>query len=77
MPKLGDKFNSYTYQSWGEYDPDGPRIEKGLLHERKITLNEAYLAIPKEAAIKFDIYMSNKVGANTDYNAYDHNGNFV
>jgi hypothetical protein len=40
-------------------------------------LKEAYLAISIDDAKRFDIYMSNVRGANTDYDAYDHNGEFI
>jgi len=71
MPKTGDRFDSYTYQNWGEYSP------KRDSESRTEMLSEAYLAIPQKYAKKYDIYMSNKKGANTDYDAYDQNGNYI
>jgi len=71
MPKAGDKFYSYTYQNWGEYHP------KRISQSRTAIPHEVYLAIPKPDAVSCNIYMSNVRGANTDYDAYDHNGEFI
>ena len=71
MPKKGDVFLSYTYQRWGEYNP------KRISQSRTPIPHEVYLAIPKPDAVNYNIYMSNVGGANTDYDAYDHNGDFI
>ncbi len=69
MPKAGDKFFTNTYQRWGEY-PKRESFSRDVMH------GEAYIVIPKHYAEVFDIYMSNS-GMNTDYDAYDVQGNFV
>lgn len=71
MPKAGDRFRTNTYQKWGEYSP------KRFSYSRSTELNEAYIVIPKFYAELFSIYMSNKIGANTDYDAYDDEGQFI
>lgn len=61
MPEIG---NSYivtlkeTYIMWGEYRHTDSR-------ERII--NEMYLPIPADKAREFNIYNSNRTGANTEY----------
>jgi hypothetical protein len=69
MPNAGDKFRTNTYQKWGEY----PKRES---YSRDVMHGEAYIVIPKHYAEMFDIYMSN-AGMNTDYDAYDSQGNFI
>lgn len=71
MPNTGDRFITNTYQYWGTYDP------KRLSTSRVTELDEAYIVIPKYVAEQFSIYMSNKIGANTSYEAYDDQGNFI
>lgn len=71
MPKAGDKFSTNTYQNWGEYNPK--RFSPSRSHEP----NESYIVIPKFFAEIFSIYMSNKKGANTCYEAYDDKDEFI
>ena len=69
MPKQGDSFRTNTYQKWGEY----PKRES---YSRDVMLGEAYIVIPKQYAELFNIYMSN-AGVNTEYEAYDCQGDFI
>jgi hypothetical protein len=71
MPKKGDKFQTNTYQNWGEYNP------KRISHSRHPEQDEAYITIPKQFAKQFDIRMSNDPDANTDYKAHDSKGNLI
>ena len=71
MPKAGDKFQTNTYQHWGEYNPK--RSSPSRLPEQ----DETYIVIPKQFAQQFDIRMSNDPDANTDYTAYDDQGDLI
>lgn len=73
MPKKGDKFTSHSYQRWGEPEPVGKRSSES----RNTVLKESYLHIPQSAAKKYGIFNSNKAGAQTNYDAYDKDGNKI
>jgi len=62
MPKKDDEYIvalGKTHLGWGTHR---------YTATRDVIYEEGYLKIPKPVAEKFDIYMSNKVGANIIYN---------
>ena len=73
MPQAGDSFQTNTYQKWGERKPLGKRETDS----RDEIQNESYIKVPQKAARDFCIFMSNQSGANTQYEAYDDNGNLI
>lgn len=61
MPKKGDEFIvklGKTHLGWGTHR---------YTSTRDIIYEEGYLKIPKDVAVKFNIYMSNKTDANIIY----------
>lgn len=61
MPEIGNSYTvtlQETYIKWGEYRHTDSR-------ERII--NEVYLPIPADKVREFNIYNSDKIGANTEY----------
>lgn len=68
MPKIGDNYTvslKETYIKWGEYR---------YTDSREKIINEVYLPIPADKAREYNIYNSNKVGANTEYNVITADG---
>jgi hypothetical protein len=70
MPEAGDKFDTHVYSKWGEPKPTGKRETDS----RNTILNDMYITIPQKSAKNFDIFMSNEIGANTEYEAFDEQG---
>lgn len=62
MPKNGDSYTvrlKETYIKWGEYRHT---------NSREKIINEVYFPIPADKAREYNIYNSNKEGANIEYN---------
>lgn len=70
MARVGN-FIGRLYTDWGTRRP------KRNTESRNEIEDEAYISIAQKDARRLDIFMSNKVGANTEYEAYDKHWNFI
>ncbi|GHU75176.1 hypothetical protein FACS1894188_05450 [Clostridia bacterium] len=64
-------FVGHLYMDWGTRRP------KRYTDSRAEIPDEAYISIPQADARRLDIFMSNHPTANTEYDAFDENGNFI
>jgi len=68
MPKKDDKFTVTLKKAHIEWGTHRHTSTRGLIY------GEGYIQISSENATAFDIYMSNKVGANTEYTCNSSDG---
>ena len=68
MPKKGDEFTVILKKAHIEWGTHRHTSTRGLIY------GEGYIQIPSKVASDFDIYMSNKVGANTEYTCTSSDG---
>ena len=70
MAKTGN-FIGRLYLDWGTRRP------KRYTESRPEIPDEAYISIPQADARRLDIFMSNNPNANTEYAAFDGEGQFI
>ena len=70
MAMIGN-FVGHLYMDWGTRKP------KRNTESRSEIPDEAYISIPQPAAQRLDIFMSNHPTANTEYAAFDSEGQFI